>query len=67
MKKFTFILVAVYLMSFLLQRFIGLPGYPVHWHEFLAYWGLLNKFIQIFLVVPLGMHSLYRLTKDYAL
>jgi len=67
MKKFTFILVAVYLVSFLLQRFIGLPGYPIHWHVFLAQWGLLNKFIQIFLVVPFGMHGLYKMTKEYTL
>jgi len=67
MKKFTFILVAVYLMSFLLQKFVGMPGYPVHMEGFLIYWSLTNKFIQIFMVIPFGMHALYRITKDYSM
>ena len=67
MKKFTFILIAVYFMSYLLLQFIGMPGYPIHMEAFLIYWNITNKFVQIFFVIPCGMHGLYRMTREYAL
>jgi hypothetical protein len=63
MKKFTFVIVTLYIISTLLVNFLSV-GSPINYTNTLGLISALNKLTLIFLVVPSVMITTYRSTKN---